>query len=124
MNKFIAAALLAVAATAPAQATVFKKAIEANEKYDTDIVIYSTAACDYCERADTFLDDFGVDHKRILIDGNPELIAELELFGGTSTPVLIVKGKVLQGFINNELYHTMVAVGLVDPKDHEGKAKK
>ena len=81
----------------------FNKISDANAKYQTEAVIYASKNCDYCIRAGDYLAEKGVDHKLVYIDNNPEAITEMELFGGTSVPVIIINNQVLQGFIKSDL---------------------
>lgn len=81
----------------PAQAK-FKKAIDANIKYDSDIVMYTGPECMYCDAAKEYFKEKGLDYAELNVMEDKEAAAELELFGGTSVPVIVFKGKVLQGF--------------------------
>lgn len=53
----------------------------------TDITIYSSNYCPFCIRAKQLLDSKGVSYNEILVDGKPEVRAEMaRLAGRTSVP--------------------------------------
>ncbi|MEZ2743737.1 glutaredoxin 3 [Halopseudomonas bauzanensis] len=53
----------------------------------TDITIYSSNYCPFCIRAKQLLDSKGVSYNEILVDGKPDVRAEMaRLAGRTSVP--------------------------------------
>ncbi|QIZ75911.1 glutaredoxin family protein [Ferrimonas lipolytica] len=101
--------------TAPAHAS-FKKAIDANIKYDTDVVVYSSKDCPYCERAKEYFTEKEIDFRMVSIDDDKVAAAEMQLFGGTSVPVLVVEGKVLQGFVQTHVRQLLESTGKLEPQ--------
>ena len=65
-----------------------------------DVVIYTKAACPYCEWAKSLLDRKGVPYKEIGVSGNRELLAEMvrRSGGGTTAPQIFVDGVAIGGF--------------------------
>ncbi|WP_169308389.1 glutaredoxin family protein [Ferrimonas aestuarii] len=102
----IGLALTMLATPALAQ---FKKAIDANIKYDNDVVMYASKTCSYCKKAEAYFKEQGVNFARVDVDDDEEAASELALFGGSSVPVFVIEGKIYQGFIYS---HIDKALGL------------
>jgi glutaredoxin 3 len=71
---------------------------------ETDVVVYSTGWCPYCERAKALLGRKGVDFREIKVDEDPaERDAMLKRSGGRRTvPQIFVGDRHVGGF--DELY--------------------
>jgi glutaredoxin 3 len=71
---------------------------------ETDVVVYSTGWCPYCERAKALLGRKGVDFREIKVDEDPaERDAMLKRSGGRRTvPQIFVGARHVGGF--DELY--------------------
>ncbi|PHQ81494.1 MAG: glutaredoxin 3 [Coxiella sp. (in: Bacteria)] len=66
----------------------------------TEVVVYSRAACAYCDHAKQLLQTKGIAYEEIRVDLDPDKLSEmLEKSGGLRTfPQIIINGKGIGGF--------------------------
>jgi glutaredoxin 3 len=63
------------------------------------IMMYTRQDCPFSEQARLFLEEKGIPYEEVDITGSPELQAEMEASGGTSsTPQIFLDGELLGGF--------------------------
>jgi glutaredoxin len=67
-------------------------------------VLYVKTGCPWCIAALEYLDDRGIDYKKVTVSGNPDAMREMkELSGQTKAPTMSFNGEVLADFGLEEL---------------------
>ncbi len=62
------------------------------------IIVYSQPTCQACHRLKTFLKHKGIEYQDRDVTTDEEAFAELQRFGATTTPVILVGDEVVVGF--------------------------
>ena len=65
----------------------------------TNIIVYSTEICPYCERAKQLLKNKGVTYTELKVDESPALLTEMvERTSRRSVPQIIINDEAIGGF--------------------------
>lgn len=62
------------------------------------ITVYSQPTCQACHQLKRFLKEKGVDYRDRDITADEDAFAELQGFGATTTPVIVIGNKIIVGF--------------------------
>ncbi|GMU42316.1 MAG: glutathione S-transferase N-terminal domain-containing protein [Xanthomonadales bacterium] len=67
-------------------------------EYDTDVVLFSTTTCPFCQKARESLRTLGVQYRELAIDQSETADAAFKALGERGVPVLIVPDRLIRGF--------------------------
>ncbi len=71
---------------------------ELNEKYDSEVIMYSTAWCGYCKKARQLFEKNGVVYKEFDIEKSSLANKEMKSMGGHGVPFFLINGEVVKGY--------------------------
>jgi len=74
-----------------------------NQKYKSQVLVYSAAWCVACQKTQELLDKYFVTYTVLEIDQSSEAYAELKSLGCLALPVVIFDGVLIEGFKPNRL---------------------
>jgi glutaredoxin-like YruB-family protein len=70
----------------------------------SDVTIYSTPTCGYCQKAKNFFSEHGIDYTEHDVSENKEKRQEMvQKSGQMGVPVIIVNDEIIVGFDKNRL---------------------
>ncbi|SHH97496.1 glutaredoxin family protein [Ferrimonas marina] len=73
-------------------------ALELNEAYQSEVVLYSASWCTVCDRTRAYLQQQGHPFVEVDMEQDPKAAREFAQFGGHGVPFLLVKGQAMRGF--------------------------
>ena len=73
----------------------------------TKIVLFSTDWCGYCEQARALFESAGVSYREYDIEKSAEGFKQYQALGGRGVPLLIINGKLLQGFDKRQILRAL-----------------
>lgn len=71
---------------------------EMAEKYEGQVVLYSTSWCGYCRKMREFLEQNHIDYVEFDIEVSEDANTEFKRLGGNGIPLVLVKGRVVNGY--------------------------
>lgn len=98
MNKLLIFAVVVVVLVYYNQGGGVAGAIEYNDKYAADVLLYRTESCGYCKRTKKLLQQSRVDYLELDIERSQPAWDEFKALGGRGVPLLVIKGEVIKGF--------------------------
>jgi len=79
----------------------------------TDVVIYMTPRCGWCERASRYFEEQGIEFVEYDIDASDHYRQEFIELGGTGTPLIFIGDKRISGFNQKAIDLALRRAGLI-----------
>lgn len=68
------------------------------KKYGDEVVLYSASWCGYCRQTREILEANYIQFQEIDVEASPVAAAEFQKLGGRGVPLVLAKGRVVEGF--------------------------
>lgn len=73
------------------------------KKYGDNVVLYATHWCGYCQKKRDFLSQHNIKYTEYDIEASQDGLQEFEALGGKGIPLVLVKGRVVEGYAPNAI---------------------
>jgi len=71
---------------------------EIADKYEGKVVLYATQWCGYCEKTRKLFDQRNIEYIELDIEKSIEGQLEFDELGGSGIPLVVIKGRVVEGY--------------------------
>jgi glutaredoxin len=74
-----------------------------------EVVVYSTSWCPACKVAKSYFASRGIPFREVDVERSPEGAAEFQRYGGNGVPLIVIGGRTVRGFDQNEVERLLKA---------------
>lgn len=83
------------------------KALVFDKSNPPEILMLSTQSCNYCKKARAFFREHQLSFTELDIETSDKNMQMFQLLGGRGTPLIVIDGRILHGFEESEIRHTI-----------------